>query len=67
MSELVKSGVFGITTIIMLLIGAHYTNEVEETKIERSLNIKNKVVKVDAVAESEAAENINNKNSEATF
>lgn len=54
MSELVKSGVLGIIAVMMLVIGAHFTNEVGETEIERRLNIKKKVVKVEVVAEKKA-------------
>ena len=67
MNELVKSGILGIVTIIMLFVGAYFTNEMEETTIERSLNIKKKVVKVDAIVENNGTNNINSKNSEATF
>ncbi|MDT0606604.1 hypothetical protein [Croceitalea rosinachiae] len=67
MSELVRSGVIGIITVMLLLIGAHFADEMEETEIERSLNIKKKTVKVDAVVDSKTSENIDNKNSEAAL
>ncbi|MDT0538389.1 MULTISPECIES: hypothetical protein [Croceitalea] len=68
MNELVKSSILGIATVILLFVGAHFTNEMEETELEKALNIKKKVERVDNVADNTAElKNIENKNSEVSL
>ncbi|WP_350286427.1 hypothetical protein [uncultured Croceitalea sp.] len=53
MGELMKSGILGIVTIVLLFIAAHMTNEVEEPKPGELINIGKEVTKNDKIAENE--------------
>ena len=68
MDEIIKSGILGIITIVILFVGAYFINEMDETQFEHRINIKKKEVKVDVVTESRTPEALMiKKNSEAAF
>ncbi len=69
MNDLVKSTIFGTVTVVFLFVGAYFTNEMEETELEKAFNIKKKVEKVDVSVDNDVIklENINSKNSEVSL
>ncbi|KPM32851.1 Hypothetical protein I595_1278 [Croceitalea dokdonensis DOKDO 023] len=62
MNDIVKTSIYGIATITMLLVGAHVVSESEETALEKSLNIKKQISVNDNIVDTDKKDITKQKN-----
>lgn len=53
MNDIVKTSIYGIAAITMLLVGAHVVSESEETALEKSLRIKKQISVNDDIVDTD--------------
>ncbi|GMN06858.1 hypothetical protein MTsPCn5_22470 [Croceitalea sp. MTPC5] len=51
MSDMVKSGIFGLLTLVFWMLDAHLTKNVEQTDMEKSMNIRKEVTVDDKIVD----------------